>query len=756
MAKRKFSFLADEDEKHEQEYQRELAEEQKLSEKEAKLRLDNKGKRGVSMISGNPSPTVGEKVTYTVTQWYEGTPLLERNPLKVTWELFKKRTNGKFTTTNIKKTGISSFTFGEVASQYTYRLEAYLHKPEGGGLIINPQPAKVPKIGKIEFHYVDNKKGDTFSFYDKLRAKAHTTNLSGKELVFTLWEDDKKGSGHDPKNLVVEEKTERVDTNGLAIAEFQLTKALMKKAMKGEADAKELEFYVTVEYYKGKIHDSENVNVKNPLYWTPGVVPPPIGTKLPKEKGQPKAKGSPAEQKPISKKEEKGIITKATDYLADFAESSGIMSKLREMTSSKPEGNSTVGVKAQKKKKQEDNKVCECEARVRAYMRMLRVGEGTGELIKSEKINKQTKKVETIYIPYDFENGYKKLFGGSNFTQSPHNKSMNDHPNIMVYWYTNKKGKKVYSSASGAYQVMGYNWEDKGMIAQRNSHKIKDFSPESQDKYCIILFKYKRPGMLDLIVNGEIKKATELYGSYEWASLPPGRYGQPSENMEKVLEFYDQFYKEELSGKSPLHLKAGFLKEFGYNCCTEENVQTPSINTSCGKSEIDLRNKIKWQTQFDPKWGSRDRQLVACKRTCDDILINNGLKATSPSRIYQTAIENDSHTKLIINNQISKDAIAYLDSELEKGHPVQVGVDHGLGYKINNNLDHSTDHFVVIVGRKCDGDKCYYIFYDVGTIYKEKGANDANRLYLDKEEYSLKGKTVYNGHFYTVTQIRKN
>ena len=60
------------------------------------------------------------------------------------------------------------------------------------------------------------------------------------------------------------------------------------------------------------------------------------------------------------------------------------------------------------------------------------------------------------------------------------------------------------------------------------------------------------------------------------------------------------------------------------------------------------------------------------------------------------------------------------------------------------------------MGRKCDGNKCYYLFYDVGTSHKTKGASDENRLYLDKSNYSLKGKTVYNGNFYTVTQIRKN
>lgn len=100
--------------------------------------------------------------------------------------------------------------------------------------------------------------------------------------------------------------------------------------------------------------------------------------------------------------------------------------------------------------------------------------------------------------------------------------------------------------------------------------------------------------------------------------------------------------------------------------------------------------------------------------------------------------------------------VAYLDSELEKGNPVQVGVDHDLNYKINNNSDHSTDHFIVIVGKGCDDKKIYYSFYDVGTSFEKKGASDNNRLYLDTSDYSLKGKTVYNGNFYTVTQIRKN
>ena len=58
------------------------------------------------------------------------------------------------------------------------------------------------------------------------------------------------------------------------------------------------------------------------------------------------------------------------------------------------------------------NGKCECEARIRAFLRMLRVGEASGELIKS--MNWRTN--EIIYIPHDFEAGYTTAFGGNNIT----------------------------------------------------------------------------------------------------------------------------------------------------------------------------------------------------------------------------------------------------------------------------------------------------------------------------------------------------
>lgn len=188
-------------------------------------------KKGVSAVSGVITPIIGEKYTYQIAAWYPDTPNSRRDPAKVTWELFRKRSNGKFTTTNIKKKGDSSFTFGQTALGGTYRLEGYLDHAEGGGLIIEPKTDKIPRITKVELFYVDDSKGSTFSFREKLRTKADCVNMFNKELIFTLWEDDAKNPGHNKNNKPIATKTKKVDKNGMAVVEFTLIDALMRKAV---------------------------------------------------------------------------------------------------------------------------------------------------------------------------------------------------------------------------------------------------------------------------------------------------------------------------------------------------------------------------------------------------------------------------------------------------------------------------------------------------------------------------------------------
>lgn len=172
------------------------------------------------------------------------------------------------------------------------------------------------------------------------------------------------------------------------------------------------------------------------------------------------------------------------------------------------------------------------EIRVRAFLRMIRIGEGTTG-----------------------ESGYEKLFGGSSFIKD-HQKNFNDHPQIKISTggYT--------SSAAGAYQIMGYTWTDAASVKFKSILRITDFTPESQDRFCVALLRYKVKGnALGKIKSNKIKEAIES-SSWEWASLPPGRYGQPIVTMERALSNYERFLSEEKQGITDLFLKNGFLKDY--------------------------------------------------------------------------------------------------------------------------------------------------------------------------------------------------
>ena len=264
-------------------------------------------------------------------------------------------------------------------------------------------------------------------------------------------------------------------------------------------------------------------------------------------------------------------------------------------------------------------KKCECEEKIRAFMRMLRVGEGTGEIIKSR--DKKTK--EIIYITHDFEKGYTTAFGGNVISD------LSDHPRI------NYGG----STASGAYQVMGYTWDDATFSAKRKEYNIGSFSKENQDKFAIVLLKY-HPGcseLINLIISNQTEKGIRNCASRIWASLPEkgdnSRYlfkgePQPVTPMKTVLEHYEQFLKEELAGNSPIHLKEGFLKDFDIKCNCGKNsaldgkwhdpVDEPMSTNYYQNGGIDSISKI-WGL-----FGDDIRQEVSRKHTGLDLFAKRG------------------------------------------------------------------------------------------------------------------------------------
>ena len=134
-----------------------------------------------------------------------------------------------------------------------------------------------------------------------------------------------------------------------------LTRALMQKAMQGETDPKQLEFYVTVEYFSHKKHATDNVNVNNLLHTpvptpqpkpqqpTSDPSPPPQSIpENPSNNTQPRAENSPAAEKPASQMEERGVAGQnpnpSEGELHDYQETQGTIEAEQPSTPQANEG----------------------------------------------------------------------------------------------------------------------------------------------------------------------------------------------------------------------------------------------------------------------------------------------------------------------------------------------------------------------------------------------------------------------------------
>jgi len=95
---------------------------------------------------------------------------------------------------------------------------------------------------------------------------------------------------------------------------------------------------------------------------------------------------------------------------------------------------------------------------------------------------------------------------------------MSDHPVFTGEWLGAPFGNGI-STAAGAYQFLVKTWR-----ALKRRGVVCDFSPESQDAAAIELIRGRRA--LEAVEQGDLRKALNRV-SWEWASLPPSRYGQP-------------------------------------------------------------------------------------------------------------------------------------------------------------------------------------------------------------------------------------
>lgn len=108
---------------------------------------------------------------------------------------------------------------------------------------------------------------------------------------------------------------------------------------------------------------------------------------------------------------------------------------------------------------------------------------------------------------------YNELFGFTNFT------GFEKHPEIKI------KSSNYSSTAAGRYQILKNT---------AKTLKMKDFTPESQDKAAIQLIK--NAGAYQLILDGEFEEAIKKTNKV-WASLPGSPYGQPTHKMSDAIKF---------------------------------------------------------------------------------------------------------------------------------------------------------------------------------------------------------------------------
>ncbi|WP_248295171.1 glycoside hydrolase family 104 protein [Paraburkholderia sp. UYCP14C] len=163
------------------------------------------------------------------------------------------------------------------------------------------------------------------------------------------------------------------------------------------------------------------------------------------------------------------------------------------------------------------------EARVRALLRVIRVGEGTST-----------------------DRGYTTLYGGGTF------QGFADHPRKKI------TAGKYTSTAAGAYQILEGTWD--GLVSKK---QYSNFDPESQDRAAVQLLMTRH--VLNPIIDGDLW--TAILGSggkaegtnKEWASQPDSPYGQPVMTMDRASKLFAEYLEDELRGHTTLTVPQGEL-----------------------------------------------------------------------------------------------------------------------------------------------------------------------------------------------------
>jgi lysozyme len=133
------------------------------------------------------------------------------------------------------------------------------------------------------------------------------------------------------------------------------------------------------------------------------------------------------------------------------------------------------------------------------------------------------------------ERGYQTLFGGSLFD------SFADHPRRAIQ-FTDKAGRRLWTTAAGAYQFMAISPIPTGGSTRVNTWDriaaklgLSDFSPASQDAAAVELIR--EAGALADVRAGRFDQAVSKVRGI-WASMPGAGYAQPEKSIESLRVAY--------------------------------------------------------------------------------------------------------------------------------------------------------------------------------------------------------------------------
>lgn len=123
----------------------------------------------------------------------------------------------------------------------------------------------------------------------------------------------------------------------------------------------------------------------------------------------------------------------------------------------------------------------------------------------------------------DGPEGYRTMFGYRYFD------SFDDHPR-QYFPFTDQAGRKLFSSASGRYQIIVKTWD-----TLRERLGLQDFSPASQDAAAVELIRER--GALGDAYAGRIQAVADKCRAV-WASLPGSNVDQPTRTMAGIVAAY--------------------------------------------------------------------------------------------------------------------------------------------------------------------------------------------------------------------------